>query len=80
MTEELWSLACAVAEIAEPFVEIFGDPVYKSIMGDGTPPAVESDCYELSNPRTVYLHDVPLSEMRHIVNNHLPTNIVLFLF
>lgn len=80
MTEALWTLACAVAEVAEPFVEIFGDPIYKSIMGDETPDPAESGCDELSNPRRSYLDNVPPSEMRHVVNNHLPTNIVVFLF
>jgi hypothetical protein len=87
MTEALWNLASLVAEIAGPFVETFGDSIYESIAGDE---AARDGKYELpsafrnrdqsSGLLTWCNHDAVPSELRHSVNAHLPSNIVVFLF
>ena len=87
MTEVLWNLASLVAEIAGPFMEIFGDSIYESIAENETAwdgkyelPSAFRNRDESSGPLTWCSHDAVPSESRHSVNEHLPSSIVVFLF
>jgi len=87
MTEALWNLATLVAEIAEPFVEIFGDSIYKSITERETAwdgkyelPSAFQNRDESCGPLTWRSQDPVPPESRHSVNEHLPSNIVVYLF
>jgi hypothetical protein len=74
MIDDLWSLACIIAEIGEPLVEIAccssestaKSEVYLPTSDAQDPPA--------------FSYDVVLSDPRQRVNQYLPPNVVVFLF
>jgi hypothetical protein len=87
MTEALWELASLVAEIAEPLVEIFDDSIYQSITENETAwdgkyelPSALRNRGESSGPLTWCNFDAVPAESRHSVDEHLPSNIVVYLF
>jgi hypothetical protein len=87
MTEALWNLASLVAEIAGPFVEIFGDSICESIAENDTAwdgkyelPSAFRNRGESSGPLTCCDYDAVPSESRHSVNEHLTSDKVIFLF
>jgi hypothetical protein len=87
MTEALWNLASVVAEIAGPFVEIFGDSIFESIAENGIAwdgkyelPSAFQNRNESSGSLTWSNFDAVASELRHSVNEHLTSDSVIFLF
>jgi hypothetical protein len=72
MIDDLWSLACIIAEIGEPLVEIACNSYESTARNDVSLP--------INEDQPIYRHDVVLSDPRARVNQHLPSNVVVFLF
>jgi hypothetical protein len=70
MIDDLWGLACFVAELAEPLVEAFGVPIYKAISGN-EPAAEQQHDTELSekplNQFPCAPRQIPRSEQRRVL-------------